>query len=219
MKYINVLSKSKIFKDIEEDNISSLLTCLDAKTKAYTKNEFILREGDLIDSICFILKGTVVISKDDFWGNQSILSKLSVSDHFAESFAASKLKSTVDATATSDCEIMFIPIESITKICYNACGYHIKLMNNLMELIASKNIYLTSKISHMAKRTTKDKIMSYLMTMSKAKESNVFDIPFKRQELADYLSVDRSAMSNELCKLRDNHIIKFNKNHFEIISK
>lgn len=219
MKYLKVLSKSKIFKDIDENNISSMLTCLDSKTKNYKKNEYILREGDFTGSICFILKGNVVISKIDFWGNQNVLSKLSPSDHFAESFAASKLKVAVDAIATSDCVIMFVPIASITKICSNACGYHIALMNNLMELIACKNIYLTSKISHMAKRTTKDKLMSYLMTMSKTKGSDTFTIPFNRQELADYLSVDRSAMSNELSKLRDDNILKFEKNHFEIIGK
>ena len=216
MEYYGIIAKSKLFEGISEENIITLLNCLDYSIKKYHKNQFILKQGDFFDSIGLILSGNVIVTKDDYMGNQNVLSKFTTSDHFAESFAASKLALTVDVVCSSDVIVLFIPLDRITTLCNNTCSYHVTLLHNLMRLIASKNILLTNKINQMAKRTTRDKLMAYLLDVSTSKNSDSFDIPYNRQQLADYLSVDRSAMSNELCKLRDEEYIKFNKNHFEI---
>jgi len=216
MEYYEIIAKSKLFEGIKKENINTLLNCLDYSIKSFKKNEFILKQGNYFDSIGLILSGNVIVTKDDYMGNKNVLSKFNPSDHFAESFAASKLPLTIDVICSSDTIVLFIPIDKISTLCNNTCSYHLTLIHNLMSIIASKNILLTNKINQMSKRTTRDKLMAYLLDVSKLKNSYYFDIPYNRQQLADYLSVDRSSMSNELCKLRDEEYIKFNKNHFEI---
>jgi CRP-like cAMP-binding protein len=216
MEYYESISKSKLFEGIEKDNIENLLDCLDYTIKKYNKNDFVLHQGQGFNSIGLILTGSVVVTKNDYMGNQNVLSKFNPSDHFAESFAASNLPLTVDVICCDDAAIIFIPIDKITLLCSNNCSYHLTLLHNLIRLISSKNILLTNKINQMSKRTTRDKLMTYLLDTAQAKKSDSFDIPYNRQQLADYLSVDRSAMSTELSKLKDEKYIKFNKNHFEI---
>lgn len=213
--YINIIKNSILFKGITEQEINSILVCLSAKYKTYTKEKSIIKLGDKILDIGLILSGSVCIIKQDFWGNRNIVTKLLPTQIFGESYAciAEEIVS-VDIIAAENSEILFLNVDKIFNICSSTCKFHSKLIQNLLFTVSEKNIMLTKKLDHMSKRTTKEKLLSYLFEQSLKNNSEEFEIPFNRQQLADYLSVDRSAMSNELCKLRNEGTIAFKKNSF-----
>ena len=215
LDYYKVMEKSILFGGIAEDDLRQMLPCLSAKTKEYGKGEFILHAGDISLEIGMVLTGTVDIIKEDYWGNSNIVAKLERGDTFAESYACDgSVALDVSVQAGSNCKVLFMDVQRIMKICTPACVFHQKLITNLLSLLATKNLFLNNKLTHMVQRTTREKLLSYLSSESVRHNANRFDIPFNRQQLADYLSVDRSAMSNELCKMRDEGILKFDKNHF-----
>ena len=163
------------------------------------------------------LDGSTVISKDDFWGNSSIISKLSPPQCFGISYALSSDGiSGVNVIAESDVTVMFFEADNLLHITGAGCSVRSRIITNLVTIIANKNIQLSSKIEYISQRKLRDKVLTYLSDVCQRKKSNSFDIPFSRKQLADYLCADRSALSNELCKLRDVGILNFNKNHFEL---
>lgn len=214
-KYFEILIKCALFNDISIDDLGSVLKCLSAKDKFYKKNDFIFLEDDKADYVGIIISGSVCVIKEDFWGNRAILAKLEEGELFGETYAlADADRLPVSVVATQDSEVVLIDCKKIIKVCSNSCSFHTQLINNLLKILATKNIALNQKIYHIVKRTTREKLISYLSEQAEKSKSNIFKIPFNRQELADYLSVERSAMSHELSKLRDEGIIEFNKNEF-----
>lgn len=212
------LKKCPLFVGMDPDEIEDKLTCLSASEKTYDKNEYIFIEGDPISSIGIVLSGSVNIFKEDFWGNRSIISYVGVGDLFGESFSFSLTKKIpVNAMATEKSRVLFIDYKNIITTCSKACEFHNDLIKNMLKIISTKNIMLTQKMEHITKRTTREKLLSYLSEQSRRFESNSFEIPFNRQELADYLSVERSAMSNELGKMQSDGLITFNKSHFTLL--
>jgi len=173
-----------------------------------------LPEGEKTDSLGLVMSGSVLIVQDDFWGNRNIMARITQGGIFAESFACTGEKLTVGAEAESECEIMRLKVGHVLGSCPKSCAGHAKLVGNLISELARKNLNFNSKLGHMGKRTTREKLMSYLSAQAMKSGKNEFDIPFDRQQLADYLCVDRSAMSAQLCALRDEGILKFRKNHF-----
>ena len=158
------------------------------------------------------------ISQVDYYGNRSILSNVAPSQVFAESFACAELGSVpVTITANEPCEVMLIDCAHILHTCSNNCGFHRQLIFNLMKSLAEKNVMFHQKIEITSKRSTREKLMSYLMMQAKAEKSSSFDIPFDRQALADYLEVDRSGLSAEISKLRKEGVLRSRKNHFELL--
>jgi len=219
-KYLDVIKKSTLFNKIEYNNIQDILNRLFTSKKSYKKGEYIINNGDINSNIGIVLSGKVHIIKEDFWGNKNILSEISESELFGESYACSFSKPiNVNAVAIQDCTILLINIGNILNICHYEHSFHIQLIQNLIKVLADKNLMLTNKIEHITQRTIRNKLLSYLSYEAQKQNNFCFDIPFNRQELADYLSVDRSALSNELCKLRNENIIKFNKNHFILLEK
>jgi len=211
------IAHSHLFEDIPIAQQDTLLSCLNAKKKSYGKDEYVLRAGDKVAEVGIVLSGGVNITKDDFEGNRSILSKAGPGAMFAEAFVCSNADTLpVSVISTEKTEILFIDYKRIATVCSSACGFHNSLINNMMGILARKNVMLTEKVKHTGKRTTKEKLLSYLSTRAIKAGSPTFDIPFNRQELADYLGVDRSAMSAELCKLRDAQILSFERNHFTL---
>lgn len=209
---------SPLFKDINEKELDSLLLCLMPIVKSYSKDSIIFAEGEHVSTIGVVISGKVQIIKEDFYGNRNILTEIAENGLFAETFPFVKVeKLPVTVVAETDCEIMFINHKSITTGCALACGFHTKLIENLLFVIARKNLILNKKIEHFSERTTREKLLSFLFAQEKEANAKEFDIPFDRQELADYLCVERSAMSNELSKLRKEGILDFNKNHFKIL--
>lgn len=216
-KYVPILKTSPLFFHIEEDNISDMLTCLSARKKSLRKEEYIWTAGDQITQVGIVLSGSVHIIKEDYWGNRSILAKLVPGEIFGESFAFAGIdKSPVSVATYEPTEILLVSTKKIITACPNTCPHHASLIDNMLKIMADKNRMLTQKIELLIKRTTREKLLSYLSVQAVSENSSSFHIPFNRQELADYLSVDRSAMSNELCKLRNEGLLTFRKNHFEL---
>lgn len=217
-KYLDVLKAIDLFKGIEEADLQALLTCLGAKTFQYKKDQTVFFSGDHIEQFGIVLSGQVQIVQYDYYGNRSILAKIGPGKLFGESFAYAEIaKLPVSVIATSESELLFIDCHRLTAPCSKSCVFHSRLIQNLLKIVAMKNIALTQKINITSKRTTREKLLAYLSMEAKKAGSNRFTIPFNRQELADYLAVDRSAMSAELSKLRNDGILNFYKNQFELL--
>ena len=212
------LEKNKAFSGVGEDDIASLLSCLGARKKEYKKGEYILREGEHISDIFILVEGKIHIQKDDYWGNRSILSVISVGEMFGEGYAAPESGALLnDVVAVEDSSVIFFDVKRILTTCSSACRFHNMIVQNMFFAISDKNRKLVQKLGHMSGRTTRAKLISYLSEEAKRQVSSTFTVPFNRQQLADYLCVDRSAMSNELCKMRDEGMIKFEKSRFELL--
>ena len=166
------------------------------------------------------MEGSLHIQKDDYWGNSSILSRIAVGEMFGEAYIAPESGALLnDVVAIEDSAVMFFNVKRIITTCSSACRFHAMVVQNLFFAISEKNRKLVQKLGHMSKRSTREKLISYLSEEAKKHNSASFAIPFNRQQLADFLSVDRSAMSNELCKLRDEGLLAFEKNRFELREK
>lgn len=215
--YLPVLKKSSLFSGVSPDEISTMLKCLSARQKHYKKEEFIIRSGDYIHSVGMVLSGTALIIQEDFWGKRTIISEVMPGSLFAETYAClSSLPIEMSVISDSECDIMFLDFNKILTVCTSACTFHTRLIQNFLSSIASRNLTLTKKIQHMSKKTIREKLLSYLSTESLKSTASTFDIPFNRQQLADYLSIDRSALSNELSKLQAEGILTYNKNRFTL---
>lgn len=217
-KYLEVLKNCPLFKNISEDNLLTMLSCLGAKTEIFDKKYTIMAEGTPAKYIGIVLSGSAQIIQVDYYGNRSILSSLEPSQVFAEAFAAAEIKSIpVSIVANEPSEIMFIDCSHIMHTCSNNCGFHNQLIFNLMQDIAAKTILFHQKIEIISKRSTREKLLTYLSFYSKKTGSASFDIPYDRQELADYLEVDRSGLSAEISKLRSEGLLNSYKKHFELL--
>ncbi|MGN0383711.1 MAG: Crp/Fnr family transcriptional regulator [Eubacterium sp.] len=217
-KYLSVIKASKLFEGIAEKDIESLLVCLSGKTRSYDKDEYVLHFGDYIRNVGMVLTGGVNIIKEDYWGNRNIVTAIMPGELFAESYACTNsevLKVSVQATQNS--EILFLDINCILGMCSDTCNFHMQLIKNFVLLLASKNLIMSEKITYITQRSIREKLISYLSAESVKQDSSNFEIVFNRQELADYLSVDRSAMSNELSKMQKEGILKYKKNKFSLL--
>lgn len=214
---VEILKNSSLFANIKKHEISSMLTCLNAEKKMFNKNDFIFSAGDTVSKVGIVVSGSVQIIKEDFYGNRSIFDKIEQADIFGESYSYTlNAKLSLDIVASEKTEIIFIDYKKIISTCSSACLFHSRLIQNILSILATKNIKINEKMHHLTQRTIREKLFSYLSLQSIKNGKKEFYIPFNRQELADYLSVDRSALSKELCKMRDERIIKFNKNHFKL---
>ena len=217
-KYIPMLKKCGLFEEIEEENLTAMLDCLGAKVFSVKKDMTIFQEGTPAKYIGLILSGAVQMVQDDFYGNRSIVTSIGENGLFGESFACAGITSLpVSFIASKDWEIMLIDCKRITNTCCNACSFHKQVIFNLLHLVARKNLDFHQKIEITSKRSTKEKLMTYLLSVAKQTGSSSFTIPYDRQALADYLGVERSAMSDEISKLRKEGIIECQKSHFTIL--
>lgn len=207
----------KLFEGIDENNLSAMLKCLNAVKKNYYKGEIIFDEGEKITSVCFISKGKVQIIKDDFTNNKVILNEMEEGETFAESFVlAGAEKSPVCAIAVEDTTVLFIDFGRMLSTCSNSCPFHKQLIANIIKIIAKKNLVLNSRIELLSKKTIRERVLFYLEGERLENESNEFSVPFSREAMAQYLSSDRSALSRELCKMRDEGLLDFSKRFFKI---
>ncbi len=215
--FLAVIKMSPLFSGISEDEILEMLKCLEAKKASYKKGEFILRAGETTEAIGLVLSGNVLIIQDDIWGNRNILSKIGPGQTFAAAFAcAPGAVLNVTAAAETAVTVMFLNVKRVLNICSSACTHHSRIVRNLLGELAQKNLRSGEKLTHMGQRSTRAKLMSYFSSEVQRTGGYEFDIPFSRQQLADYLAVERSGLSNELCKMRDEGLIEFNKNHFKL---
>ncbi len=214
-KYVEVLKKSNLFENINENDIENMISCLGIREKRYTKGSYIYHLGDRISTLNMVAEGEVHIVKEDYWGNRSILTEIGIGELFGETYAClNNIPLQINVVAVKNCAIIELDISKVINTCSNSCQFHSKLIQNLLFVLASKNLMLTNKMEAMSQRSIRDKVMTYLSQQSRKNDSSEFDIPFNRQQLADYIAVDRSALSKEICRLRDEGILEFNKNHF-----
>lgn len=217
-KFLKVLRKCPLFFEIEDEYLKKMLVCLGARIETFDKKYTIFAEGSHAKYIGVVLSGSVQIIQIDYYGNRSILSEINEGELFAEAFACAESKALpVTVIANEPCEVMLIECNHILHTCSNNCGFHQQLIFNLMKDLATKTILFHQKIEIISKRSTRDKLMTYLMLQAKKEGSDSFDIPFDRQELADYLEVERSGLSAEISKLKKEGIINNQKNHFELL--
>lgn len=219
-KYIPILKRTQLFSGVGEEEIRAMLNCLQAKLCTYKKGEYVLRQGEHLDKILVLVGGKLHIQRDDYWGNRSIINMVSIGEMFGEAYVAPESGTLInDALAVEDSAVIFFDVKRIITVCSAACRFHSMVVQNLFFAISDKNRKLVQKLTFMMKRTTREKLIAYLSEESKRQNSSEFSIPFNRQQLADYLSVDRSAMSNELCKMRDEGLIEFEKNYFKLMEQ
>ena len=218
-QYMFILRNSPLFQGMAEEEILSVLHCVNANILHRKKGEYIFRVGDSTESMGLVLRGAMLSLQEDLWGHRNIMHRIGVGEFFAEPFAATPGSVlNVSVVADEDSEIMLLNMGRLLKTCPNACVYHNRLVQNLVSVMARRVMNLNEKITHMAKRSTREKLLSYLSAESIRQGKFSFTIPYDRQQLADYLSVERAAISVELSKLQKEGYLKTNRNHFELFT-
>ncbi len=217
-KYLAILKKCPLFAGVSDENIIPMLGCLDGKVQSYDRRETVLPEGSEARLVGIVLSGKVQIERCDIDGNRSIVGTAEASEMFGETFACAGVKKlTVNVVAVEKSEIFFADCRRIICSCNNACEFHNTMIYNLLKTVAEKNIRFNKKLEILSKRSTGEKLMAYLKMVAKEKESKNFEIPFDRQELADYLAVDRSGLSSEIGKLKREGVLLCSKNKFTLL--
>ncbi|NLM01059.1 MAG: Crp/Fnr family transcriptional regulator [Treponema sp.] len=212
------LSKTQLFSGIKVDEIISALQCLQAYKKEFKCKEIIYREGKAINEIGLVKQGSVNIVEYDYWGNKSIIGNINTGDIFALSYASiPETKLQGDIIANEDCNILFLNIKKILNVCSNNCPHHNKLIHNLFSIAANKTLTIKKRMKHISFKTIRAKLISYLSEQAFENNDSHFTIKFNRQQLSEYLVVDRSALSNELSKMQKDGLIIYEKNKFKLI--
>lgn len=213
--YTKILTNSLLFRGNTESEISLMLNCLGSRLKTFKKGEFIFHSGEILEYVGIVISGHVHIEFDDFWGNKSIMNVIEPGQIFAESYACTPGEPMmVNAAAASHCEILLINIKKILQTCSSSCIHHNRLIQNLLAIMAQKNLQLSRRMLHTAPKTIRERLLAYLSFQALRQNSHHITIPFNRQQLADYLNVDRSALSNELGKMQRDGILEVHKNQF-----
>ena len=210
-KFLSVIRSSQLFSGISEDELSAVLSW----EESYAKDTFLLRVGDTVESIGLVLSGSVLIIQEDIWGNRNILSKAGPGQTFAAAYAcAPGSVLNVSVVAETSVSVMFLNVKRVLTVCPSACAHHNRIVRNLLGELAEKNLRFGEKLAHMGQRTTRSKLMSYFSAEAQRLGKYEFDIPFTRQQLADYLAVERSGLSLELGKMKKDGLLDFHKSHF-----
>ena len=217
-KYVPVLKKTRLFAGVAEEDLAAMLSCLKATTGSCRKGNYVYRQGERVERLSILVAGKLQIQKDDRWGNRTIVSTVEVGDMFGEEYVAPQ--STVllnDVIALEDSVIVFLEARRVLTVCSSLCRFHSRVIQNLFYAISERNRRLMLKLDHVSRRTTREKLISYLSEEAQLQGSTKIVLAFNRQQLADYLSVDRSAMCKELARMRDEGMLRFEKNTFELL--
>ena len=217
-EFIGLLSKCALFKNVKEEDLGSLLSCLNSYTKNYKDEEYIFFAGNEINYVGVILSGSAEIIKENLAGSRHIMAFLGPAHIFAEGIVCTpKRISPVTLRVKEDSKILFIPYERIIKSCGNTCNFHVQLIQNMMMILGQKNFNLNSKIELLTLKGMREKIAAYLLTESKNSNSLSFQIVPNRNELAEYLNVSRTSMCRELARMKELNILDYYQNSFKIL--
>lgn len=216
---LSVLRTSGIFSGISAEETEKMLHCLEVRPETFQKDEYILRAGDRVEAFGLVITGKVMIIQEDFWGNRNILAAVGAGHCFAETFACSPgAVLNVSVIAETNVQVLFLNVKRILTTCPSTCSHHNRMIRNLLSELAEKNLRLNEKITHLGQRSRRAKILSYLSAEAQRHGRAEFDIAFSRQQLADYLSVDRSGLSMELSRMQEEGLLEYRKNHFVLKS-
>ena len=214
------LANTLLFRGMDPSDIDEMLGCLLAKECTYKKGEILLPEGSPTEQIGVVLIGRVIIELGDVWGNNSVLSSIGPGGIFAETYACIPGEPLmVNVTAAEDTEALLLNIRRVLEPCSKVCPYHVRLVRNLLALCAGKNLQLSRRVLHTGPKSIRKRLLSFFSECIKRTGSYSFDIPYNRQQLADYLSVERSALSNELSIMQRDGLIRYEKNHFDVMEQ
>lgn len=212
------LAKTELFRGTTPAEIATMIGCLGTSERHYDKGEYVLMEGDRTHAVGIVLKGSVRTESSDAWGNTRVMGQFGPGQMFGEAFAAlGDEPLLVSVMATQDCSILFVDVRNVVGRCPRACSYHTQVSANLLASIARKTVAITRRLRDSAPKSIRGKLMAYLSTQSKVAGSREFDIPFKRQQLADYLGVDRSALSSVISSLQHEGVIEVHRSHFKLL--
>lgn len=212
-----LLTHTMLFHGAGQEELSSMLQCLDGRTRSFSKGTYILRAGETADSVGMVLSGSVTIENDDVWGNRSVLGHIGPGEIFAETYACIPgERLMINAIANEDTQVLFLNVKRILQTCPHSCSHHTAMIQNLLQISARKNLALSRRILHTSSKSIRGRLLSYFSQQVLQTGSRQFTIPFNRQQLADYLGVDRSALSNELSKMQKEGILTYKKNQFSI---
>lgn len=215
---LTFLTQTPLFHNIQASDIPAMLECLRAREQTFSKGQAIYDAGDRVTAMGMVLEGSVQILRDDFWGHSSILSTLQPGHMFAETYACVPnqplMVRVVAAQATT---ILFLETPRMLQVCSNNCGFHQRLVENLLMISAQKNLELSKKIACTTAKTIRGRLLTYLSQQAAQHQSPSFSIPFNRQQLADYLNVERSALSNELGKMQRDGLLQVDGKFFVLM--
>ena len=214
-EFLSTIRSAPLFSGVSEAELTAMLACLKAEKKDFPKEAFVLRAGDTAESIGLVLTGTVLVIQEDIWGNRNILSKAGPGQTFAVAYAcAPGSRLNMSVVAETPITVLFLNVKRILTMCPSACSYHNRIIRNLLGELAGKNLQFSEKLTHVGQRSTRSKIMSYLSAEAQRLGTYELDIPFSRQQLADYLGVERSGLSQELGKMKKDGLLDYRKSHF-----
>lgn len=216
-QYTTEILQCPLFDHIKESDLPAMLQCMGYNIASFAKGDFILLEQEQVDKIGIILHGSVDMIKEDIWGNKTTLLRMGSHEVFGETFSCSMdPTSTVSFTSSSDSTILFLPFNKVMYSCSMVCRFHHRMIENMVKLIAEKNKELMTKIEIVSKKTLREKLLAYLSMQAQMQGTRYFEIPLSRTELAEYLCADRSAMTRELSKMKEENLIDFDKNVFKL---
>ncbi len=216
-KHFEIINQCPLFRGITDSDLSTLLKCLSASERRYVKGDIVFMTGEPVTSVGIVLSGGVHVVQEDFWGNRTILANVRPSGLFGEAHScAGTEKLPISVIAVENSTVLLIDFKRIITSCPSACSFHTGLILNMLRIMAKKNVFLTQKMEHITRKSTREKLLSYLSAEAQERGTSKFEIPFNRQELADYLAVDRSAMSNELSKMQNEGLLSYERNRFNL---
>jgi CRP-like cAMP-binding protein len=216
-EFFEILSACPLFQGIAKRDIPEMLHCLGGKTAEFGKGTPVFLEGDPAGLVGVVLSGEVHIVREDYYGNRSVITVVQPGSMFAEAFACANLDvMPVSAIAVQPSTVLLLDCRRAITTCENTCQFHNQLIGNLLQETAKKNLLLTQKIRYMSQKTTKEKVMAFLLDQAKKQKCSAFTIPYDRQALADYLGVERSAMSAEISKLKKSGFLDTNGSWFSL---
>ncbi len=215
-EYLDRIKFAFLFNGISDKELLLALKCLEGEIVSYDKGQTVIKEGSLSDRFGLLIEGLLQSTQYDLEGNRSIIQTIEPLQIFNENYCYVNEKSPVNIETIESSKILFLKSHISSKLLPAVCSIKNILLNNLFIIQTHKNVELTKKLECMSKRTTREKLMAYLKLESLKQGTRKFDIRLDRQQLADYLGIERSAMSAELSKMVKEHLIKTNRSHFEI---
>lgn len=212
-----ILLQHPLFAEINQQDINHILSCMDSRQQKFARGSFIFLAEESYPKLGILLSGRAQVIKENIFGDKMIIGNLEPGHLFGETYACMGLpKIPVSVEAVEDCSVLLLDINRMLRTCNNACVFHQKLISNLLNIIATKNMMLNKKMSYITHKTIRGRLLAYLEDQAEKANSNVFEIPFNRNELADYLCVDRSAMSRELGRMKKEGLLDFSRKAFRL---
>ena len=215
-KYYDTLKKGNLFHNFNDIELDDILKCIRAEIKNVKKNEVILFTGDKPLYIGIVLTGQLYVIREDYNGNSSLITAIMPGEEFAEAMCCADIaESPVTVKAERESTFLLLNFSRLLCSCSKACSFHTKLIENMLKLIARKNIILQNRMEIISVKSVREKVMLYLEALA-IKQGRKVTIPFNREKMADYLCVDRSALSHELMKMKKDGLIEYKKNSFNL---